>query len=400
MFNMPETSHVAQLHAGVLYCARIICMMAELGETVNGTKWQTGCPKFTEYEERCQNGYQPLEAYVDGRKWWEVMNYVLHRVLRFCTNHRPNTISPSQVWQQISKPLNGLFPKLHLAAALIRPLFRLRVSGHNVLRELLVTAFHLLRVMNFRSCPRCLFPVSVPSDADVTRFLRRDLQAFLSGDLVEIKDVASSKLFTTASIHYWELIRRLLWRRTIYCKILGGDILNSFEEEVAEGVLCNAIYLDSVLDWIKRPLKAVAKFNPPHRIRLLDIYMLEEFYVGRHEPSALICWQRKNPKTNLRGGDILSKSFNWREAQQRFGQAWEGMSYRWSAPAIDSRCLQRVINDCKALFADFYNNPYPRMVTLPEETEETRWYGGVVTTEIIAQMVYINPLSITVYTVF
>jgi hypothetical protein len=156
----------------------------------------------------------------------------------------------------------------------------------------------------------CLFPVSVPSDADVTRFLRRDLQAFLSGDIVEIRDIASSKLFTTTSIHYWELIRRFLWRRTIYCKILGGDILNSFEDEVAEGVLCNAIYLDSVLDWIKRPLKAAAKFNPPHRIRLLDIYMLEEFYVGRHEPSALICWQRKNPKTNLRGGDILSKSFS------------------------------------------------------------------------------------------
>lgn len=263
-----------------------------------------------------------------------------------------------------------LFPKLHLAAMLIRPLFCLLVSGHNVLRELLVTAFHLLCVMHFRSCPRssrvvtatcgisrcqgatssgsydcdsspiplrvamtsksspasasplldlydhihlpsgCLFPVSVPSDADVTRFLRRDLQAFLSGDIVEIRDIASSKLFTTTSIHYWELIRRFLWRRTIYCKILGGDILNSFEDEVAEGVLCNAIYLDSVLDWIKRPLKAAAKFNPPHRIRLLDIYMLEEFYVGRHEPSALICWQRKNPKTNLRGGDILSKSFS------------------------------------------------------------------------------------------
>ncbi|KAI6016418.1 hypothetical protein BKA83DRAFT_4129004 [Pisolithus microcarpus] len=223
----------------------------------------------------------------------------------------------------------------------------------------------------------CYFPFSGPHDVDVTRLLQRDLAVTLAGDRVEIIDMITLKPFTTAPLHYWDLIRRLLWRRAIYCKILGGDILNSFEDQPAQSIRCNAVYLDSVLDWVKRPLKIAANSNPPGCVRLLDIYMLEEFYVGRHEPSAYICWQRKNPTINLRGGDILSKSFNWQESAQRFGHAWEGMHYRWTTQSLSGKCLENVVDNCKALFEDFYDHPYPRMDIHPEDTEETRCYGGV-----------------------
>ncbi|KAI6169854.1 hypothetical protein EDD17DRAFT_36926 [Pisolithus thermaeus] len=221
-----------------------------------------------------------------------------------------------------------------------------------------------------------LFPFNGPSDADIARLLQSDFVASHPGDVVEIRDVTTSKLFTTAPSHYFELIRRFLWRRAIYRKILEGDILNSFEDDVANSVRCNAVYLDSVLRWIQRRLKAAANSDPPGRVRLLDTFMLEEYYVGRHEPSALICWQRKNPATNMRIGDILSNTFNWQEPRQRFGDAWDGLTYRWNIQALDSEGLEDVVNACKALFEDFYDHPYPRMVTLPGDTEESRYYGG------------------------
>ncbi|KAI5983664.1 hypothetical protein EDD15DRAFT_2376194 [Pisolithus albus] len=222
----------------------------------------------------------------------------------------------------------------------------------------------------------CYFPFSAPHDVEITRLLRRDLAVTRAGDLVQIVDMTTMKPFTTAPLHYSDLICRLLWRRAIYCKILGGDILNSFGERPAQSVRCNAIYLDSVLDWIKRPLKIAAESNPPGRVRLLDIYMIEEFYVGRHEPSAVICWQRNNPTINLRGIDILSKSFNWQEPAQQFGDAWEGSRHCWNTQSLSDKCLESVVDNCKVLFEDFYDHPYPRMDTHPEETEETRCYGG------------------------
>lgn len=224
----------------------------------------------------------------------------------------------------------------------------------------------------------CLFPIGSPSDVDITRLLQRNLIVTNSGDLIEIIDTTTMKPFTTVPLHYQNLIHRLLWHRAIYCKILGGGILSSFEDGPAQSICCNAVCLDSVLDWIKRPLKIAANSDPPGRVGLLEMYMLEEFYVGRHEPSALISWQRKNPTINLWGGDILSTSFNWKETAQQFGHAWEGTPYGWNTQSLSSgECLQSVVNDCKHLFQDFYDHPYPSMVTLPGDTEETRYWSMI-----------------------
>ncbi|KAI6100353.1 hypothetical protein F5141DRAFT_1066401 [Pisolithus sp. B1] len=198
-----------------------------------------------------------------------------------------------------------------------------------------------------------LFPFSGPSDADIARLLQSDFVASRPGDVVEIRDVTTSKMFTTAPSTTSSL-------SVVFC---GGG---PYTDDVANSVRCNAVYLDSVLHWIQRRLKAAANSDPPGRIWLLDTFMLEEFY-------------RKDPATNMRIGDILSNTFNWQEPRQRFGDAWDGSTYRWNIQALDSKGLEDVVNDCKDLFEDFYDHPYPRMVTLPEDTEESRYYGGVLT---------------------
>ena len=76
-------------------------------------------------------------------------------------------------------------------------------------------------------------------------------------------------------------------------------------EDVSEALRRNASHLQAILNRIKKPLGAIAETTPPGRVRLLDIYMLEEYFVGRHDPAAVILWQKNHDK-NLRTTDILS----------------------------------------------------------------------------------------------
>ncbi|KAI5980743.1 hypothetical protein EDD15DRAFT_2203731 [Pisolithus albus] len=225
-----------------------------------------------------------------------------------------------------------------------------------------------------------LFPFGGASPLAIQRFLQLNLVANISGDHVEIIDIMTSTVVTTAPMHYWELIRRFLWRRGIYHKLLNDNILDSFSDHVANSVRCNAVHLNSVFHWIRQRLATATNSTPPGRVKYFEAYMHEEFYVGRHEPSALIIWQKKNPTTNLWAGDILSEEqFDWQYVQERFGEAWEGKSCRWNVQTLNGDTLKSVVEDCETIFDTFYDHPYTTTAVLPGDSEESRCYGGDVT---------------------
>lgn len=114
---------------------------------------------------------------------------------------------------------------------------------------------------------------------------------------------------TPMPTRYNELMKRFIWRGDILTALLGSPTymgqINSASTEKA--MVNNLRYHLDVLKELRTLLRAAAASEDPEpAVRLLDVYMLEEFYVGRHDPAAVIKWQEKHASTNLRCTDIFT----------------------------------------------------------------------------------------------
>lgn len=116
-------------------------------------------------------------------------------------------------------------------------------------------------------------------------------------------------VYTPIPIHYEHLVRRFLWRIDALDKVFrkcpkinGKDIT----EDVYFAVCSNLRYTLDVLKLCRPAFREAVAQLTEVRIPFFDAYMLEEHYVGRHEPSAVILWQRDHPEHNLRTADVFA----------------------------------------------------------------------------------------------
>ncbi|KAF9236307.1 hypothetical protein BU15DRAFT_77148 [Melanogaster broomeanus] len=244
-----------------------------------------------------------------------------------------------------------------------------------------------------------LFPIAVPTDDDLACLWEFELTVFNVGGIPGIYTVPERQLYTKVPKHYVNLVRRFIWRRLrrreVFKTLLNKQISRTLDEEIQDTLRRNALYLENVLRYIQKPLEAEANANPPGRIRLFDIYMLEDYFVGRHDPAAVIIWQRGHEQ-NLRTTDILSpdigkKHVNDLEQSGRAPQPhWQPQPhchchcrscYHWNIGKIDPDGKGKLVEDCKLLFGDFYDHPYARMEVVDEGEAPCRVYGGDVLAE-------------------
>lgn len=115
---------------------------------------------------------------------------------------------------------------------------------------------------------------------------------------------------STAMPHrYNELMKRFIWRGDILTALLRsptymGDINDACTEKA---MVNNLRYHLDVFKELRISLRAAAaSVDPQPVVRLLEVYMLEEFYVGRHDPAAVLKWQMAHAAINLRCTDIFT----------------------------------------------------------------------------------------------
>lgn len=116
-------------------------------------------------------------------------------------------------------------------------------------------------------------------------------------------------VYTPIPIHYDDLVRRFLWRIDVLTNIFRKrDTLSSegMTDEIDFAVSCNLRYALDVLKFCRPAFREAAEQSDEVRIAFFDAYMLEEHFVGRHEPSAVILWQRDHPTQNLRHMDVFA----------------------------------------------------------------------------------------------
>lgn len=107
---------------------------------------------------------------------------------------------------------------------------------------------------------------------------------------------------------YTELMKRFIWRGEILRTLLYSvEFLHALVDEDIESAMINNLwYHFKVFDILRPALRAaVASTETDPAIRLLEVYMLEEFYVGRHEPAAVARWQMTNQHINLRCSNVF-----------------------------------------------------------------------------------------------
>lgn len=131
------------------------------------------------------------------------------------------------------------------------------------------------------------------------------------GPTSEIKWVTvetGEKESTNMPPRYNELMKRFVWRGDILTALLRSPTYMADIDACTEKAMVNNLrYHLDVSKELRASLHAAAASEEPEPVvRLLEVYMLEEFYVGRHDPSAVIKWQMMHPNINLRCTDVLT----------------------------------------------------------------------------------------------
>ncbi|KIK78107.1 hypothetical protein PAXRUDRAFT_17060 [Paxillus rubicundulus Ve08.2h10] len=222
-----------------------------------------------------------------------------------------------------------------------------------------------------------LFPIAVPTDDDLESLKEFQLICSSEQGVTGIYTIPDHELYSEIPMQYMDLVRCFLWRREVFKTLLKKNIVSKLDQECQDALRRNALYLEKVLRHIQKHLQTAANTNPPGHVRLFDIYMLQDYFVGRHDPAAVILWQRGHTQ-NLRNTDILSPDV---EPCKRFGAEWEGSRYRWSIGKLDPAGEAKLVKDGKLLFGDFYDHPYQRMEVVNEEVEANRTYNSDVIAE-------------------
>lgn len=155
-----------------------------------------------------------------------------------------------------------------------------------------------------------LFPVAdTVDDLDENTFSLLCSTSFELDTSSTIPNIMSVKgpvrtCYTPIPNHYDNLVRRFIWRIDVLKELYFDRNNQTFTQEEGFGIACNMIYAVNVLKFCRSLFRAAVGEQTEVRIHFFDVYMLEDHYVGRHEPSAVILWQKEHPENNLRTDDV------------------------------------------------------------------------------------------------
>ncbi|KAH0835513.1 hypothetical protein J3R83DRAFT_9191 [Lanmaoa asiatica] len=161
-------------------------------------------------------------------------------------------------------------------------------------------------------------------------------------------------VMTRAPRNYFDLVRRFLWRRSVLHilarwpeddKRLSNDIRNTITDHV--------VYMERILEHTSRDLFAASQVMPQGHVRLFEIFMTEECYVGRHEPSA-----------------------SWKDFGKSFGAKWDGELYQFNIEHCIAADREELMKEAVTLYGDYYDHPYAQMEMDEETGELQRVYAG------------------------
>ena len=107
-------------------------------------------------------------------------------------------------------------------------------------------------------------------------------------------------ILTPIPFRYQELICRFIYRGRLYAHLLAVVNEDPCWPEIQQSIENNLIHFYAVLSFCRPAFREAAEKDPTANIRFFDIYMIEDCFVGRHEPAAIIKWQESHPQQNLR----------------------------------------------------------------------------------------------------
>ena len=159
-----------------------------------------------------------------------------------------------------------------------------------------------------------LFPVGdalqdlQPSLEDDTKTSYELLDNGYGVQIIAIQNDGGRSIYAPVPSHYAHLVRRFLWRLEVLKYLFRTPAAPSgarLSEDTLFAISSNLRYTIDVLRFCRPAFRDAARRDTPVRIPFFDGFILEEHFVGRHEPSAVIIWQRRHPGTNLRTANVL-----------------------------------------------------------------------------------------------
>lgn len=115
--------------------------------------------------------------------------------------------------------------------------------------------------------------------------------------------VMSDPGVVSVPIHYHEHLRRFIWRQMVFMELLtrGSDL--DLAHALRPMLQRYVLYMDGIVEGLLTTAK-VKKPDPGFRSRLFDLYLVVEYYVGRHEYDIVGDWRGSNLDIVLECQDV------------------------------------------------------------------------------------------------
>jgi len=113
--------------------------------------------------------------------------------------------------------------------------------------------------------------------------------------------------YATVPLPYEALVRRFLYRGNVLRTVLESKgSQTKLNDDIKESIRANLLHFFRVLEECRTLFNSAAKHQGEVKIPFFDLYMIQENFVGRHDPAAVIDWQREHPDCNLRTQNVFT----------------------------------------------------------------------------------------------
>ena len=113
--------------------------------------------------------------------------------------------------------------------------------------------------------------------------------------------------YATIPLRYETLVRRFLYRGSVLAEVLYSNYgQKELDNDAKTNIRWNLLHFFRVLGECGPAFTNAAQQSQDVDIPFFDRYMVQEHFVGRHDPAAVIDWQREHPEYNLRTQDVFA----------------------------------------------------------------------------------------------
>ncbi|KAH0835517.1 hypothetical protein J3R83DRAFT_9202 [Lanmaoa asiatica] len=173
---------------------------------------------------------------------------------------------------------------------------------------------------------------------------------------VEVKTVTDDTDVILVPVHYYEHVRRFLWRHCLFMEVWrrAGSLklANGLQTMLKRYIM----YMDGITEGLLQLTDFKKGEDKDLRSVVFDLYLVTEFFVGRHEYDIGDAWRCQNADTILERQSAAALDWNaYYHACDQRDSVWSGSKFSFSIGKVRGEAPWQSLADAAATYLGMEN---------------------------------------------